>query len=84
MPAKININTGINTSAFKTFSNTVMDVSKNLHNKWNLHLRLSVAQDSDGWLKQDYKTSDFGRLVGTGISSLQTMPKILLKEIRLS
>jgi hypothetical protein len=32
-------------------------------------------------MKQDYRTSDFGRLVGTGISSLQTMPKILLKEI---
>ena len=32
-------------------------------------------------MKQDYKTVDFGRLVGTGISSLQTMPKILLKEI---
>ena len=71
----------INTSALKTFSNSVKDVSKHLHNKWNLHLRLSVAQDCDGWMRQDYKTSDFGRLVGTGISSLQTMPKILLKEI---
>jgi len=73
----------INTSALKTFSNNVKNepLTKHLHNKWNLHLRLSVAQDCDGWMRQDYKTSDFGRLVGTGISSLQTMPKILLKEI---
>lgn len=71
----------INTSALKTFSNSVRNVSQHLHNKWNLHLRLSVAQDCDGWMRQDYRTSDFGRLVGTGISSLQTMPKILLKEI---
>jgi hypothetical protein len=71
----------INTLALKTFSNSVRDVSKHLHNKWNLHLRLSVAQDCDGWMRQDYKTSDFGRLIGTGISSLQTMPKVLLKEV---
>jgi len=71
----------INTLSLKTFSNSVRDVSKHLHNKWNLHLRLSVAQDCDGWMTQDYKTSDFGRLVGTGLSSLQTMPKVLLKEV---
>jgi hypothetical protein len=73
----------INTSALKTFSNKVKNepLTKHLHDKWNLHLRLSVAQECDGWMKQDYRTSDFGRLVGTGISSLQTMPKILLKEI---
>ena len=71
----------INTSALKTFSNSVKDVSKHLHNKWNLHLRLADAQDNDGWLRQDYKISNFGRLIGYGISSLQTMPKVLLKEV---
>ena len=32
-------------------------------------------------MEQNYKVSDFGRLVGTGISSLQTMPKVLVKEV---
>ena len=71
----------INTTALNSFCKSVKNVSKNLHNKWNLHLRLSVAQDCDGWMKQDYRTSDFGRLVGIGLSSLQTMPKVLLKEV---
>jgi hypothetical protein len=71
----------INTSALHTFCKSVKDVSSDLHRKWNLQLRLSVAQENDGWLKQNYRVSDFGRLVGTGLSSLQTMPKTLLKEI---
>lgn len=71
----------INTTALNSFCKSVKNVSKNLHNKWNLHLRLSVAQDCDGWMIQDYRTSDFGRLVGIGLSSLQTMPKVLLKEV---
>ena len=44
-------------------------------------MRLSLAQESNGWLDQHYKVSYFGRLVGTGLSSLQTMPKPVLKEI---
>ena len=71
----------INTLALKKFSNSVKDVSQHLHNKWNLHLRLADAQDNDGWMRQDYKVSNFGRLIGYGISSLQTMPKVLLKEV---
>ena len=35
----------INTTALNSFCKSVKNVSKNLHNKWNLHLRLSVAQD---------------------------------------
>jgi len=71
----------INTSSLHTFCNSVKDVSKDLHQKWHLQLRLSEANQNDGWLEQNYRVSDFGRLVGTGLSSLQTMPKVLLKEI---
>lgn len=71
----------INTSSLTNFCNSVKDVSKDLHKKWHLQLRLSVANENDGWLEQNYRVSDFGRLVGTGISSLQIMPKTLLKEI---
>jgi len=71
----------INTSALTSFCNSVKDVSSNLHKKWHLQLRLSVANENEGWLEQNYRVSDFGRLVGTGLSSLQTMPKTLLKEI---
>ena len=77
IPSKVRIST----NSLNTFSQSVKVVSKDLHNKWNLHLRLSLAQENDGWLYQHYKVSDFGRLVGTGLSSLQTMPKLLLKEI---
>ena len=71
----------INTKALQEFSSSVKSTSGHLHQKWNLQLRLNTALDCDGWLDQEYRTSDFGRLVGTGLSSLQTMPKILLKEI---
>lgn len=77
IPSKVRIST----LSLNTFSQSVKVVSKDLHNKWNLHLRLSLAQESNGWLDQHYKVSEFGRLVGTGLSSLQTMPKLLLKEI---
>ena len=57
------------------------EVGSELYKKLHLQLRLSIAQENDGWLSQNYRVSDFGRLVGTGLSSLQTMPKTLLNEI---
>jgi len=77
IPSKVRINT----SVLHSFSNSLKETSKDLHKKWHLQLRLTLAQDNDGWLEQNYRVSDFGRLVGTGLSSLQTMPKVLLKEI---
>ena len=77
IPSKVRIST----LALNTFCESAKHVSKDLHTKWNLHLRLSLAQESNGWLDQHYKVSYFGRLVGTGLSSLQTMPKPVLKEI---
>jgi hypothetical protein len=77
VPSKVRVST----LALNTFCESVKDVSKDLHNKWNLHLRLSLANENDGWLDQQFRVSDFGRFVGTGLSSLQTMPKTLLKEI---
>jgi len=73
----------ISTAVLKTFSNKVKNepLTEDLYKKWNLHLRLAIAQECDGWMKQDYRTSDFGRLVGTGISSLQTTPKDLLEDV---
>ena len=71
----------INAKALQQFSSSVQSTSGHLHKKWNLQLRMNTALDCDGWLEQDYRTSTFGRLVGTGLSSLQTMPKILLKEV---
>jgi len=80
-PNPVPQNVRINTSALTTFCNSMKNVSSELHKKWHLRLRLSLAQENDGWLEQNYRVSDFGRLVGTGLSSLQTMPKTLLKEI---
>ena len=71
----------INTKALQEFCSEVKSVSGHLHKKWNIQLRLNTALDADGWLEQNYRTSNFGRLVGTGLSSLQNMPKILLKEV---
>ena len=38
------------------------------------------AIENDGWLEQNYWVSPFGRLYGRGLSSLQSCPKVLLKQ----
>ena len=77
IPSKVRINT----SALTDYCNSMKEVGSELHTKWNLQLRLSVARENDGWLSQNYYVSDFGRLIGTGLSSLQTMPKTILNEV---
>ena len=77
IPSKVRINTSVLTD----YCNSMKEVGNELYKKLHLQLRLSIAQENDGWLSQNYRVSDFGRLVGTGLSSLQTMPKTLLNEI---
>ena len=77
IPSKIKISTSVLTD----YCNSMKEVGSELYKKLHLQLRLSIAQENDGWLSQNYRVSDFGRLVGTGLSSLQTMPKTLLNEV---
>ena len=65
----------------KDVCDEVLEVSEQLYRDWNLHLRLDSAFQNDGWMEQDFIKSDFGRLFGTGLSSLQSMPKEILKRV---
>ncbi len=77
IPSKIKIST----STLTDCCNSMKEVGNELFEKWHLQLRLSLARENDGWLGQNYWVSDFGRLIGSGLSSLQTMPKTILNEV---
>lgn len=72
----------INTEKLKQFAEELhKDDKENLYKKWNLQLRIRQAMENQGWMEQVYKVSDYGRLTGLGLSSLQTMPKRLLNQV---
>ena len=71
----------IKTASLEKFADEVKDISERTYQKWNLQMRVSEAIQGDGWIQQDYRESDFGRLVGFNLCSLQTMPKKLLSHI---
>ena len=71
----------ISTKVMKDVCDEVLEVSEQLYRDWNLHLRLDSAFQNDGWMEQNFIESDFGRLFGTGLSSLQSMPKEILKRV---
>ena len=77
IPSRIRINTSV-FSEFLESEELIEDES--LSRKWNLQLRLIGAIENDGWLEQNYWVSPFGRLYGRGLSSLQSCPKVLLKQ----
>jgi hypothetical protein len=71
----------IHTAGFKDLITEIREVNENLLERWNLHLRFAEVHDTDGWLNQKYRVSEFGRLLGLGLDSLQTTPKVILKRI---
>jgi len=77
LPSKIRIDS----SLLKEISAEVLEVSEKLNLEWNLQLRAANALENDGWLEQNYKVSEYGRCFGSGLSSLQTMPKTILKRV---
>jgi hypothetical protein len=77
IPSRIKINLDL----MKDVSDKILERSEKLYHDWNLQLRMASALETNGWLEQDYKISEFGRCFGTGLSSLQTMPKVLLNRI---
>ena len=70
----------VDTRTMYDFSNRIKDYSERLYNNLNLQLRLS-EMDDEGFLIQNYSKSDFGRIIGQGVSSIQFTPKIILNQI---
>ena len=71
----------INLDQMKDVSDEILENFEKLYRDWNLQLRLASAIETNGWLEQNYTISEFGRCFGTGLSSLQSMPKVLLKKL---
>ncbi len=77
IPSRIRINTKV----FRDYSEKIRIEDSQLFEDWNLQTRLIEAIQSKGWLEQNYRVSPFGRVVGTGISSLQSCPKNVLRRL---
>ena len=71
----------INTRIFRNEIEQTKEEDNKLFEDWHLQSRLIDAIQNSGWLEQNYRVSLFGRLVGTGISSLQSCPKKILSRL---